>query len=306
MVVLVTSPAARSAPLTHDIRWTRSKEAAGCVDERTLLERVTTRLGDRPTHRGSRVIAGHVELTADGFRAHIVVSDRHGAVIGERELVEASADCRRLDDKLVLVVAMLLDRPEPPPPPVAVQPARVEQTPVSSKSGGWGSGLGVSTTTAVGMLPGMSLSGRVSVVIDPPATPAIVASLSGWLPRTETADMGASRFTLVGGALAACPRLWARGAFGMSACLGAEVSWIGARGRDFDSNQHTSAWLAHVTADTSVTLAIAPRWTASLGLVGWIPLVRPRFFYSDGMTDRTLYQAPSVAGGLRVGIQVAL
>ena len=82
-------------------------------------------------------IEGHAERSGAGLRAVLVLRDRNGAQLGERELESAGADCGDLREKVSLVVALMIDpeaslhapppapsgSPAPPTPPVSAPPA---------------------------------------------------------------------------------------------------------------------------------------------------------------------------------------
>jgi hypothetical protein len=53
-------------------------------------------------------VDGSVQPAAAGFVVHLSLSDRAGRVLGERTLDSADSDCRKLDDALVLVIALML------------------------------------------------------------------------------------------------------------------------------------------------------------------------------------------------------
>jgi hypothetical protein len=53
-------------------------------------------------------------------------------------------------------------------------------------------------------------------------------------------------------------------------------------------------------------MRLAGRWSANLGIAGWVPLIRPRIEYTAGAAMPTVFQPPTVAGVLRLGIVVAL
>ena len=209
--------------LAYRVQWTRAPGAEACIETPALVAGVEARLG-RPlgvAGTDARVVDGSVERTATGFHARILVNDERGVRLGERELDEPSADCRVLDPKLTLVIALAID-PDAvarqaaapavvvkPPPTAAITVARTIAMPASRTP--WHVELGVFGIGALGVMPGAGAAGGVTVAVDAPRVPPIVASLSAWLPDRTTVDAGGSRFTRIGGGLEICPSLLARG-----------------------------------------------------------------------------------------------
>jgi hypothetical protein len=304
--------ASAAAPVSHQVRWLREGGATSCIDERDLVAGVEQRLGRALGGDviAVRVIQGRVEAIDGGYRAHIVVFDERGVVLGERELVEPSADCRKLDDKLTLVIALAIDpdavarqsAAQPPPPPPLPPPPPITSPHVAPPRAPWNLALGVSGAAALGVMPGLGVGGRLSLAIDPPSVPALVIGASAWAPDRETVADGGSRFTLVGAGAAICPRLRTGGMLGIAVCGGVEVERMTARGFDFDANQRAVDWIVHVTGEAVAAIGLGGRWSAEVGLGGWVPLIRPRFVYTDGPVMPTVYQPPVTAAVLRLGV----
>lgn len=102
---------------TWALRWAAPE---GCIQAAELAERIEGRAG-RPlfVSSGRLLIDGVARRQDAGYRFRLTLLDTTGRVLGSRELDSATADCRALDDK-VLLVAMLL-----------IQPRLVASTPVS-------------------------------------------------------------------------------------------------------------------------------------------------------------------------------
>jgi len=306
----VFARASVAAPASHQVRWLREAGASSCIDEHGVIAGVEQRLGralgSEPT--AVRVIEGQVEPMAGGYRARIVVFDERGAALGERELVEPSADCRRLDDKLTLVIALAID-----PDAVARQStARATPSPVVTAPvvvaprEPWEVAFGVSGSAALGVLPGLGVGGGLSLAIDPPSVPAFVIGASAWVPDRETVAAGGSRFTRFGARTAMCPRLRTGDRLGVAVCGGVEVGRMTATGFEFDTNQRAVDWIVHVTGEAVVVVGLGGRWSLEIGLGGWVPLIRPRFVYTDGAMMPIVYQPAVTAAVLRLGVAIRL
>jgi hypothetical protein len=94
------------------LNWVRLPGAESCITAAELAQRVETRL-----ERRVFVLVQHAEVdfhgfvqprAAGGFTAHLAVSNLRGEVLGARDLESAEADCRSLDDALVLITALTL------------------------------------------------------------------------------------------------------------------------------------------------------------------------------------------------------
>jgi hypothetical protein len=98
------------------LNWLRLPGAQACVPAAELSERVERRL-ERSVFAVDAAAAfsvdGSVQPSAAGFAVRLSLSDRAGRVLGERTLESADSDCRKLDDALVLVIALMLFPREP-------------------------------------------------------------------------------------------------------------------------------------------------------------------------------------------------
>jgi hypothetical protein len=120
--------------------------AETCIAAGPLARAVETRLGHAafaPTSAADVQIEGYVEKRSDrpGWQAHVVLVDRKGATLGQRDLASDEAGCNALEEPLTLMLALIIDpqlllagaqREEPPPssplspsspPPAAPPPA---------------------------------------------------------------------------------------------------------------------------------------------------------------------------------------
>ncbi len=114
---------AASAQRTSSLSWVRLEGAERCLGAQALAQRVEARVG-RPVFvsasQADLSLEGHVQREGDTMVARVVVSDRSGAVLGERVLRVPGADCAALEASLVLVIAIGIDPeatlPEPRSP----------------------------------------------------------------------------------------------------------------------------------------------------------------------------------------------
>src|SRR5262249_53764550 len=131
-----------------------------------LAAAVIARLGGAAARDGAGgvVIDGEVAPSATGWRAAIRTTNARGELLGQRELREPAADCRAFDDKLVLVVALIVD-PELLDEPAA---ARSQAAVVGAPDVPWRFGAAASVLAARGLLPGFAFGTAVAAVLEPP------------------------------------------------------------------------------------------------------------------------------------------
>ena len=106
------------------LKW---KAPPGCIEPAQLARAVEGRLGFSVFGAGAKHrIDGELtrSATAPRWRASFVAVDAEGSVLGSRELTSDDSSCRALDDKLVMVVSVMIDprREAPPPEPEVLPP----------------------------------------------------------------------------------------------------------------------------------------------------------------------------------------
>lgn len=175
---LFTRPAP-CADATFALTW-RSEAKTPCVTENALRAGVARKLGRAPfadQERAEIVIEGEEHaLDGERWRARIAERDRHGVLLGEREITAKS--CESLRRAATFVVALFTDpdrdegptsdeeapasvREEPPPavvPPPPPPPTRSldAQRPPSRGPSGFDLRLGLGASVGTGLLPSMN------------------------------------------------------------------------------------------------------------------------------------------------------
>lgn len=144
-LLLVPETACAEEPATARLVFERAGEAARCIDETELRERVAARLGRDPFVEEATVEA-RVRIDAvDGARYRAVIELVDGEVHTRRELESARADCADLADALALALSLAVDptsllapvrrahgppaSPTPEPPAAPAAPREVETSP---------------------------------------------------------------------------------------------------------------------------------------------------------------------------------
>jgi len=276
----------------HDValRWARGEGATTCIGDQELAAAVTARLGSASDHGRARiVIDGDIAPTGSGWTAAIHTADDHGAVLGQRELHEPTADCRAIDDKLVLVIALIIDPDlldEAPAPVIATK--RV--VPIAPREP-WHFGAGVAALTSRGMLPGQSFGTSIAGMIEPPHVWPIEISATLWPRDRATAGPGGANLLQLTGGVAVCPHLVGP----VSACAGVEAGEVRAQGFGYSQNQLQHELLVDGTLELRLDWRFARDYGARFGLGAWIPMSRPRFVFHEASADIMVYQPAAAA-----------
>jgi hypothetical protein len=309
--------------------WVRLPGAEACVGARDLAASVENRLGRTafvPPASASLFIEGRVEPGpgGHGFHAHLAIADERGAALGVRDLDEASADCRALDEQLALVVALLIDpdavltprgtirQPSPllPPPRVVIQkiyvPVPVSVAPPAKTRPPWQVAIEGGAAVAAGLAPGAAVGLSIRAEITPPSFIPIALGGTTWLDaKTQAGTKGASislSYALAG----VCPLGWSPGRARLRACADVALGAIRADGFGFRLSQGQEAFIAQGELEGRLGVRLAGPLTAELGLGFIVPFNRADFFYLDASSKRQdLYKVAAVAGIVDAALGVA-
>jgi hypothetical protein len=147
----------------------RAPGAEGCIGTSALAQAVEARLGKAALVSASRArvsIEGRIAPAEGvaGWRVSLTVADEAGKVLGTRALSKDAADCRAMDEDVILTVALLID-PEaalsapagntaPPAGTGTAAPAAASPATTPGLSGGTGTSPAIGTSPVTGTLPG--------------------------------------------------------------------------------------------------------------------------------------------------------
>jgi hypothetical protein len=287
-------------------------EQLGCPSEDAFRDAVAGRLGYDPFREDApRRIHARIDRAGPRLRGRVKVLDADGKAAGSRQLESAENECAELVSSLAMAVSILLDplaatgvptKPPPPAPPArpscpACPPPRPvpcpepepETDPARLFAGaGLGASLGLTPGVALGpsVLVGLTWS-RLSLALQGRADVTPVS------PEAEGQRVTAAVFS-------AGPRGcgWVGVALG---CVGAQAGIFQGRGVDLVAPSTQTG--AFVSADVAAGLAI-PLWQDThLELLAELraPLSRTSLL----VDDQTVWTAPPLAAGLRVGLTYA-
>lgn len=132
LALLASGTSFAQAPVRLDYR--RGEGAEQCPDEQAIRNAVAVRLGYNAFRaEAPRSVIAVISRVGQRFTATISLRDASGAIVGEREVASAQADCVELTEAMVLALSIAIDplgrarEPvEAPEPPSA--PPRAQQT----------------------------------------------------------------------------------------------------------------------------------------------------------------------------------
>lgn len=244
------------------------------------------------------------EVSASGFRAHVIVDG--GRVERQRTISVRGDDCSRLDDSMVVVLAMLLDEVmtvnDESPRSSQLQVSEEPLRPPSEDEH-------IDLTMRLGarfrydVLPGATfgpdLESEVGYGIF-----AVFAGLSIWPDVTATLDGGGGRFSGWSAELGLCLRATALEWLQLGGCISGEIGDVHAIGIELDRT--VAAKQLHVAVGARVFgRAIVTETIAFYGAFGVVtPILRPHYRFFDGAEERNLFRATPLAPDILLGIEL--
>jgi hypothetical protein len=299
-----------------------------CVSKAELEQAVQAQLGRvvfvEAEATPTVIVRVRLEESAPGrFRAVIASGPASGApdAASDARELEASADCRALDEQLALVVALLVDaepappppapEPPPPPPPPEPPPPPVQDTsPVSSApnwesapAGPWHLAVDGSGVVAFGLVPHVGAGASVGVLVTPPGWPGFRVRATGYLPARARAAPGSwLGVTLVAAGGGVCPELGAAGRFSLRICLGVEATYLRVQSHGLDGGTTSERFGAQGSAALLGALSLGAGFRVGLELGTSFPFRTARFTVDrDGRRDE-LYRTPFAPALVALGI----
>lgn len=117
ILLAAMAPAAAKADggsTTWGLKWNAPPV---CIQAAELAERVERRAGRSLfSAQAPRHIEGHLTQTSAGWRVRLTLLDDRGRVLGTRELMAPGAECRAVDERVVLMLSLLIEPFSPRPP----------------------------------------------------------------------------------------------------------------------------------------------------------------------------------------------
>ncbi|HEU4536704.1 MAG TPA: hypothetical protein VFS00_21410, partial [Polyangiaceae bacterium] len=273
-------PAADRAGRSARLQWQRLPGAEGCISGEELAATLQRRL------RRGTIGGPEAEVTLEGsiapaegrpgWKAWIVVRDRQEVSVGAREVSSDEASCRALDEALLLVLSTIIDpsmafEPAPPAPPPA--PGR--------KPGETAWHVAAGTGLALGLVPGLGAGLSVSAGVRPWGGPVLELEGAHWFASQVEREGGSASVSATYGAANVCWLPYARGAWLLGGCLGAQGGVVGVDGAGLSGqNLAPNRPLGNLAVRAEARLEVADPFFVRLLLGGAVPLVRDRFFFN--------------------------
>jgi len=108
------------------LSFVRAENATDCIAAVALQREIVRRMGHDPFEGPARQwIEGFIRRDADFFELQLFERDAEGTTLGSRRLREPAGDCHRLDDAIVLAIALIIDPTAQLAPPA---PRRLDAT----------------------------------------------------------------------------------------------------------------------------------------------------------------------------------
>ena len=309
---------------TSSLAWVRLEGAESCIAAPALAQSVEARLG-----RKVFVSASDADITVEGtigrapkagFRAQLRVTAKDGTILGSRDVETRAASCDAIDEKLSLIVSVLIDpdaslAPEETPLPApAAAPAVIERERVvvvhdlpRAPEQPWRFELTLGVMGAVGLQPDIGLAFAPSVILTPPHFWGVRAG-GGIAAATSTEAKGGARAdaSLAHGSLALCPLATRGGRVEALACAGALVGALRARGIGFDTTTTTSSLVAGPLVMGRASVRLVGPLAASFALNLVVPVAHAEIGYRTASGENALFRTSAVAAMAELGIGVQL
>lgn len=287
-------------PRSSSLSWVRLEGAEVCIGGSELARGVEERLGRRvfvSAAEADLVVEGRAERVAApaGFRAVVTVTDRAGAMLGDRVVDSPGPSCEGLGALVAVAIAVMID-PLIPPQPTHDRPPRVivrtKRVVVPAPRPRWHFETEGSLGAALGLLPDLSVGGLGALVVEPPGFVPILLEGAIFLGRSEEADLLQAH-----GGVALCPLARRGPRLGLAVCAGIDAGGLFASARR-DGVPDRDRLVAQARASIRGHLRLIGPLALGAGLHFVVP------FRHDDLTagGRTLFAPDPVAGILTLGL----
>lgn len=343
LLVGLANAAQADAPRRSALNWVRASGAEACIDPRALSERVQALTGPVLVAAvdADVSIEGEIApLREAGFRTRITITDRRGAVIGERLLELPADDCRALDPTLAFVIAVMIDpdvtlppelarlvsseeAPEEallaelsanPPKPVALAsraaapetspPVAPEPTPPPALAARSSNELHAGLGAVWGSAPGTALTATLSLLHSFGRYVWFGGSLRALPPlREQPLEPGLSvTVQAYDAALQGCLGRWFGERTLTRLCAGPEFNVWAARGNGFDESEAGTLYGVGLSLSPQLRIDLARGVGLRLDSFARLNLREQRFLYTSAQGDeKTAFRVARASLGITLG-----
>jgi hypothetical protein len=315
LLATLAAAAQEATPTKARLEWTRAADADECIDGRALAEAVDRRWGRRvfvADATANVLVRGSVGRIRGSWVVHLELERADGAKLGSRDIVTRAPECSALDDSIALALGLMLDLTEQTPASQAPEAARTAPPPTTpitippetlAPRVPWRLEATLGGESAVGLLPGLAIGGRLAVAIEPPRLWRIEAGGTVWQERDAEAAAGGASVSMWTLDLAICPLSFEREALAAWACIAQRAGTVRAEGVGFDRNAAQKDTFLAAETRLGATWTFASPFIVHVAFGLQAPLVRLSFVYRDAQGDiGSVYGMSPVAGTLGVGI----
>jgi hypothetical protein len=321
-------PAPRAAPSsprpTSALSWVRLPGAESCLAASELSTRVEAKLGRAvfvSPSLADLLIEARAELVSkkNGYRVVVTGTRRDGTALGSREL--AGPDCKSLEEGLVLILALMIDRDASPtgPPAPASPPTEIVRERVILREVHDAAPTAAPTEPVAPLTLDVVAAFDLALARSPSVAPALFLGGTLGVPHfvpielaldllpSSSATTSAHEITVseVAGDLSACPRWEVARVVRAGVCAGVRLGAFSARGTGFPAPHDETALLADVRVAPRLDVDLASPFFlyASGGLAAPLARQRVSFASADGSSTE-VYARPAVGGDVALGVGV--
>ncbi len=323
LFVLAPEPALAEGKRTSSLAWVRLDGSESCIAAPALARSVESRLGRKVFVSASEAditLEGTIGRAPDvGFLAHLRVTAKDGKVLGSRDVETRAASCDAIDEKLSLVISLLIDPDaslanEEAPTPTAAAPTIIERERIVFVHDEprdvvvpWRFELTLAAMGTLGLQPDLGLAFAPSVLLTPPRFWGIRVGGGIAAPTSTEARSGArAEASLTYGSAALCPLHAASERFDAIACGGALLGALRGRGIGFDTTTTTSSLVAGPLALGRAALKLGGPFIGSVALTLVVPLAQAEIGYHSASDSNALFRTAAIAGMAELGIGLRL
>jgi hypothetical protein len=284
-------------------------------------------------------LEGYVERRAGSYHAHVKLTSKSGAILGERDLENEDPTCGPLDQAVTLMLALVLDpsllsraeRPAdaPSPPLRATRPEAIAASPAPAQDPGASNAplavtapaapigllpmspgspsaeLALGFALGAGLLPGISAGIAMTEKLALDRTWLYVSGAL-WMPRDAAAGTRGSNLSLATLDLGVCPVILSSSSSLLLGCAGMEGGIMVVRGFGFaDPRELRMRPVVMGSLSIEPSLRIAQRLWAGLRISGKVPIIRDQVVFVDAAGNQVeLFRMSSVAGTVALSLAV--
>jgi hypothetical protein len=273
------------------VRWTRGPGAETCIDHAQLLHALGNVGAETRADPQRGWVDARIDALAGGFTVVVRAFDLGGALLDERRVNASVADCRTLDDALVVIVALMLDG-------VLTR----EPLPEDDRSMGPRLDLTLAASIASGPLPGPAAEGLLALSWTHRHLILEAAFFAGRGQRVPALEGSLDGYRL-GARVTGCGQVWRSRVGSLGICGSGELGRLVIQTHGLlASNDASRMAHARLGIASRVRYYVSRSWTLWAELGGSVALGRPSVSVLGPEGPVRVYRAAALAGTLMAGV----